>query len=450
MTDAARDARPLRVFTGESSLVRAVGSWGLAAAIINVTIGAGIFRLPASVAGALGAAAPAAYLVCALAMGLIVLCFAEAGSRVAMTGGPYAYVEVALGPFIGFVSGVLLWAGLTAALAAVTSFFADSVAALVPALATPPARGGFMLLVLALLAALNILGVRGANRFNAVMTVAKLLPLALLVIAGAFMVRPANLAWDHAPSVGAVGRASTILIFAFLGVEAALVPSGEVRDPARTVPRAVLGAIGAIALLYVAVQVVSQGILGPDLAGAKTPLADAAGVALGGWGRTLILVGSSISMFGYVSGMTLAVPRMLYAFARDGFLPRSIAAVHPHFRTPSRAIAIQALIVALLAGTGSFERLALVANGSVLLVYAACCVATFDLRRRDVRAGGVPFRVPAAGLVPWLALAVIVALLAKLQPVEWAAVLATAVIAAIIYLVTRTHRGAVVAESVGS
>src|SRR5437868_5632173 len=140
----------------DSSLIRAVGTWGLAAAIVNVTIGAGIFRLPASVAASLGAAAPAAYLVCAIAMGLIVLCFAEAGSRVAMTGGPYAYVEVAFGPLVGFSSGVLLWAGMTAALAAVTSFFADSVAALIPEIGSRAPKALVMVLVLMALAALNV------------------------------------------------------------------------------------------------------------------------------------------------------------------------------------------------------------------------------------------------------------------------------------------------------
>src|SRR5205814_8485510 len=126
--------RPTSDRAGEASLIRAVGVWGLAASIVNVTVGAGIFRLPAGVAAALGSAAPLAYLVCAVAMGLIVLCFAEAGSRVSLTGGPYAYVEVAFGPFIGFLTGVLLWSGLTLALAAVTSFLADSLAALVPSL----------------------------------------------------------------------------------------------------------------------------------------------------------------------------------------------------------------------------------------------------------------------------------------------------------------------------
>ena len=443
MNDRQREA--VREVGQEGSLIRALGTWGLTAAIVNVTIGAGIFRVPASVATTLGAAAPAAYLLCALAMGLIVLCFAEAGSRVSMTGGPYAYVEVAFGPFVGFLSGTLLWAGLTAALAAVTSFFADSLAALVPALASSVARVLVMLVVLAALALLNVRGVRDASRFNAVMTVAKLLPLAIVVVVGAFAIDGANLYWHEAPSVGRIGRASAVLIFAFLGVEAALVPSGEVKDPARTVPRAVLLSIGVVAVLYVSVQIVSEGVLGPALASSKTPVADAGGAALGTWGRSLILVGSTVSMFGYVSGMTLAVPRMLFAFARDGFLPRAVASIHPTFRTPHWAIGMQTILVGGLAATGTFEWLAIIANGSVLLVYAACCLATVELRRRDVRGGGVPFRLPGAAVVPWLALAVIVSLLATLQWGEWLAVLAVLVAAAPVYAFTRSRRGAAAA-----
>ncbi|HEY2376880.1 MAG TPA: APC family permease [Gemmatimonadaceae bacterium] len=447
------ETRDERELAPDGALIRAVGVWGLTAAIVNVTVGGGIFRLPSGVAASLGAAAPIAYVVCAIAMGLIVLCFAEAGSRVALTGGPYAYVEVAFGPFVGFLSGALLWAGVTAALAAVTSFFADSLVALLAAFAPPitstVARVIVMLIILGGLTALNIRGVRGASRFNSAMTIAKLLPLAVLVVVGAFALQRTHLIWREAPSVGAIGRSSVLLIFAFLGVETALVPSGEVKDPARTVPRAVLLAIASIAVLYVAVQIVAQGVLGASLATSTTPVADAGGAVFGPWGRTLILVGSTVSMFGYVSGMTLAVPRMLFAFARDGFLPRSVAAVHPRFRTPYRAIAIQAVLVALLAASGSFEKLAIVANGAVLLVYATCCLATVALRRRDVRAGGVPFSIPAAGLVPWLALAILVALLATLQRGEWLAVLVVVAAAVVVFGVARSRRGPAIAESVG-
>lgn len=430
---------------GEQSLVRALGVWGLAASIVNITVGGGIFRLPASAAAALGAAAPIAYVVCAVAMGLIVLCFAEAGSRVSLTGGIYAYVEVAFGPLAGFLTGVMLWAGLTAALAAVASFFMDSLVALVPALGSPAFRNGFLILVLVSLAVLNMRGVRGANRFNVIITIAKLLPLLLLVVVGVTAVRADNLAWSGTPSGGEVARASAFLIFAFLGVEAALVPSGEVRDPARTVPRAIFLAMAAITVLYLAIHLVTQGILGASLAAEATPLAAAAGVAMGPWGRTLILVGSALSMFGYVGGMTLAVPRMLFAFGRDGFLPARVAAVHPRFRTPHVAIAIQTLLVIALSVGGTFETLAIIANGSILLVYAGCCLAAMELRRRDVRAGGTPFRIPTPGIVPILALAIIAWLLTSLRINEWFAILIVLAVALPVYVIARRGgRGPVV------
>jgi amino acid transporter len=387
---------------------------------VNVTIGGGIFRQPARVAAEVGAAAPLAYLACTVAMGLIVLCFAEAGSRVSMTGGPYAYVETAFGPLVGFVSGVMLWVGITLAVSAVSSFFADSLLALVPALGATGRRIAITA-VLGSLAAAKIRGVAGVTRFNAVATVAKLLPLVLLVVVGLFTMRASNLVWTAPPTAAAVSRASVLLVFAFLGVESALVPSGEVRDPARTVPPAIFLAMTTVALLYVAIQLVAQGLLGAALPGDPTPLASAAGIAMGPTGRSMILIGSTISMFGYVSGMTLAVPRVLFAFGRDGFLPAALARVHPRWHTPHVAIAVQTAIVIGLALLASFEKLAVAANVTALLVYAACALAAAELRRRDVRSGGIPFRVPGGAVVPWIALAVIAWILWGLRAEEWRA-----------------------------
>jgi len=431
----------------ERSLVRALGTWGLAASILNITVGGGIFRLPAAAAGALGAAAPIAYIVCAVAMGLIVLCFAEAGSRVSLTGGLYAYVEVAFGPLIGFLCGVMLWAGITAATAAVTSFFADALGALVPPLASEPARTASIVVILGALAALNIAGVRGASRFNAVMTVAKLLPLIALVVVGASAVRGENLRWTSTPATPDVARASAVLIFAFLGVESALVPSGEVHDPSRTVPRAIFLAMIGATVLYLSVQLVTQGILGPALVGQKTPLAEAAAVAMGASGRTLILVGSTVSMFGYVSGMTLAGPRMLFAFGRDGFVPAQLAMVHSRFKTPYVSIVVQTLVVIGLAVTGSFEKLAIIANGSILVVYAACCLAVIQLRRKGVQESGTPFRVPFASVVPILAFLAIAWIMTSLSADEWRALLVVLGVAAIAYASSIASRRVARAEN---
>ena len=400
--------------TQKESLVRAIGTVGLAAGIINITIGGGIFRLPANVAGSLGAAAPVAYLVCAAAMGLIVLCIADAGRRVSLTGGPYAYVGTAFGPYVGFISGVLLWMLGTFATAAVSTVFSASVSQLVPAL-DGPASVGVLIAAYVFWALVNLRGVTLGVRLNSIATAAKLFPLALVAVGGVFFINVDNLRVAAMPAAGDVARTSLLLIFAFAGIECALVPSGEVRDTARTVPRAIAVAMLTITALYITLQVVAQGVLGPGLAQASAaPLADTAGASLGGWARSLLLAGASISTFGYLGGMTLAMPRMLFALARDGFLPRPLAAVHPVHRSPQTAIIVQSAITLALAATGTFEQLAILANVSALALYVGCALAAWRLATADAAE-----RSPLSRIVPWLACAVIVWLLTGVTAAEW-------------------------------
>lgn len=417
-----------------------MGLWSLAASIANVTIGGGIFRLPAAAAAALGTAAPLAYVVCALAMGLIVLCIAEAGSRVTLTGGPYAYVEVAFGPYFGFMTGVLLWlAGMTAT-AAVATVFSDSMAGLMPSLGHGVGRAGLLAFAFVVTAAINVVGVRQGNRLNVFLTVAKLAPLLLLVIVGVFSIQPQNLAIAAAPTVGTLTRASIVLVFAFAGIESALVPSGEIKNPERTIPRAIFIATLGITLLYIVLQLVAQGVLGNALATSTTPLADAAGVVFGPWGQKLLLAAVIVSTFGYVSGMTLAVPRALFAFARDGFLPGPIARIHPNWKTPAVAIVVQSAVTAVLAVGNGFGTLAVIANVAILLVYMACAAASWKLRRDNVQAGGIPFRVPGAGVVPVLAILVIVGLLTSITRAEWTAIAWVIAAASVVFVGSRSHR----------
>jgi amino acid transporter len=425
--------------TAETSLLRAIGPRQLTASIINITIGAGIFVLPAAAARGLGAAAPLAYVVCALLMALIVCCFAAAGSRVSLTGGVYAYVEVAFGPFVGFLAGVLYMLMATFAVASVASAFAASLGALWPAVATPAGRAAVIAVLFAALAAVNVRGVRTGARLVEIVTTAKLLPLAVLVLAGVWFIDASYLRWPQLPSVSAVGGTAIVLIFAFVGLEVALVPSGEVRDPARTVPRAVFSALAITTTLYLSIQLVAQGLLGPSMSTyAAAPLAEAAGRVLGAGGRMLVLLGGTISMFGYVSGDMLGSPRALYAFARDGALPAALARVHPRFHTPYVAIVVHAIIVASVAVSSSFTQLAVLANVAALTLYLTCVAAAYDLQRRDVRAGGAPFVIPAGPVVPLLAAAVIAWLLSNATRREFAVeglVLATA---ALFYFIRRT------------
>ena len=425
----------------EPSLLRAVGVAGLAASIVNVTIGGGIFRLPAIVAATLHAQAPLAFVVCGVAMGLIVFCIAEAGKRVELTGGPYAYVEVAFGPFAGYLAGVLVWLLGCFAVAAVATVLADSVAALTPAFGGAVGRALLLAGIFTLFSLVNIAGVKQGTRLNAIATVAKLVPLLLLALCGAFAVRPENLAWTEPLGAGTLARASILLIFAYSGVESALVPSGEIKDVRRTVPRAILVAMLAITGIYLALQIVAQGVLGDGLATSTTPLADAARSVFGPWGGTLLLVAAVVSMLGYVSGMTLAVPRCLYAFARDGVLPAVFGRVHPRFRTPWVAIAAQSALACLLAITSGFERLAILANLVTILLYAGCCIAAWELARRDPSPGG---RGDAArtAVVATAACSVIAWMLTGITWPEWRLTIGMLAAASLLYAVTSRSRAA--------
>jgi APA family basic amino acid/polyamine antiporter len=398
----------------EAGLVRALGVRDLTASIVNVTVGAGIFVLPAVVSGGLGAAAPIAYIVCAVLMALIVACFAAAGSRVSLTGGLYAYVEVAFGPFVGFLAGVLYWLMAAFAVASVASAFAASVGALWDVANTPAGRAAVLAVLFATLAAVNVRGVTSGARLVDTVTAAKLLPLVVFVATGIWFVRGDYLRWPALPAAAAVGRTAIVLIFAFVGVEIALVPSGEVRDPARTIPRALFTALAITTTLYLLIQGVAQGLLGPSMSTyASAPLAEASSRVLGRGGRLLVLAGATVSMFGYVSGDMLGSPRALFAFGRDGLLPAAFARTHPRFHTPYVAIVVWAIIVASLAISSSFTQLAVLANVAALTLYLMCVAASYALQRRDIRADGTPFAVPGGPVIPLLAGIVILWLLSN-------------------------------------
>ncbi len=186
---------------------------------------------------------------------------------------------------------------------------------------------------------------------------------------------------------------------------------------------------------------------GDALANSSTPLADAAAVVLGPWGRVLLLSAVVISTFGYLFGMTLAIPRALYAFGRDGYLPRVIASIHERYRTPHVSIAVQSTLACALAIYSKFDALAVISNVAALLVYFGCSAAALQLRRRNVQAGGVPFKVPGGGIVPILSCVVIIGLLTSITLNEWLVLLAVLSVASLIFLATRRRRAAIPAPT---
>jgi basic amino acid/polyamine antiporter, APA family len=430
----------------DEGLIRAVGVRGLTAAIINYTIGAGIFVLPAVVAGKVGSAAPLIYVVCAVAMGLIVMCFAEAGSRVPLSGGTYAYAETAFGPYVGFMIAMLLWLGANVlASAAVANVSVDTLGQIFPVFSRPAVRTGFLIAMYAFFAYINIRGVKAGSRAVQTVTVGKLLPILLLIAVGLFAAKASNLSWPGVPPAADVSRTALILIFAFMGFESALTPSGEVKDPVRTVPRSIFIGLVSVTILYILIQIVSQGVLGPELAtNEKAPLAETAKRVMGSGGRILVLVGAAISTFGFVGGDVLCSPRAVYALGRDGLLPSVFGRVHEQFRTPHVAIITHAALCAVLAVTGSFNALVVLSVLSALVVYLICCLATIQLQRKNVRVeGSIPYKVPGGRVVPILASAIVIWLMTSSTRQEFVAMAIAIAVLTLIYFLMRARRVAV-------
>ena len=405
----------------EAGLIRAIGVPGLAANIVNTTIGAGIFVLPALVASQLGAASPLAYVVCAIAMCLFVTSFAMAGSRVSLTGGLYAYVEVAFGHYVGFLAGILYFLLAVLSVSGVVNVLATSVGILAPPFATTIARFIIILCVFGFLAAINIRGVRTGVRAVGAVTLIKLVPLIIFVLLGICFIRPESIVWPGWPESKPLGESVLLLIFAFMGIETALVPSGEIKAPARTVPRGIFTALAITTLLYIMIQLVAQGILGGDLANHRdAPLAEAAVRFLGVAGRTLLLAGATVSAFGFVTSDILGSPRIIFAFGRDRVLPAWFAHIHPRFHTPDVAIITYTAIALAISLSSTFQQLAVLANVATLLLYLLCCLAALELTRRDVRGDGKPFSFPGAKVIPILAIVVIIWILAHATTKEFA------------------------------
>ncbi len=389
----------------DEGLIRAIGTRALSVNVVNMVVGGGIFAMPGLIAAQMGSAAVLAYLICSITVALVFLCFAEIGSRVSRSGGVYAYVEDAFGPFAGFIASILFWFGFSGlADAAITVVMVDSLAVLFPIFDETLPRSLFIVGLLACLAAVNIRGVKAGVRLYVFNTIIKLVPLLLLLVVGLFAIDIGNLAITEWPSAASIGAGTILCFYAFNGAESALNASGEIKNPSKTVPLGLLFGLTGILTLYIGLQVVAQGVLGDELASnTEAPLVAAATAVFGEWGGKMLVAAAFLSIYSTLSGDLLGAPRIIFASARDGNLPSFLAKVHPKYRTPHAAIIFFTVVVAVFALSGTFAQLATVASGSVLLVDIGVCLAVIKFRRRDGLPPAGQFRLPFGPVIPLLA-----------------------------------------------
>ena len=391
------------VQTNAAGLVREIRKWGLVALGINIVVGAGIFGLPSRVYSLSGSASLIAYAICAVATILIVLCFAEVGSRFTETGGPYLYARKAFGPVVGFEVGWLRWLNGVLAIAANSNLFADYFGYVSPFLTTGNGRRIVIAGAILLLAGINIVGVRDTTIASNILVVGKLIPLVLFVALGLFFLDPHRLAITSRPTYSGLSGSVLLLTFAFGGFESLGIPAGEARDPRRAVPFALLTTIGTITLLYVLIQAVCIGTV-PDLGSSARPLADASEVFIGAMGGSLISVAAMVSIAGNLNGQMLATTRAIFAMAEQKQLPGVLAAVNTRFRSPHVSILVSTAVMLGFAMSGTFVQLLTMSVLTKLVFYGTTCAA-LPVLRRDPSAPAAAFQIPAGRFIATVSIA---------------------------------------------
>ena len=388
--------------------MRGIRRWDLVAITINGIIGAGIFGLPSRVFTLIGPYSLFAFIACALVVTLIILCFAEVSSRFDKTGGPYLYAREAFGGAVGFEVGWLIWLARLTAFAANCNLLTSYIGYFLPSAAAGPWRVVIIILVVGVLAGINVLGVRQAAIVSNLFTVGKLVPMIIFVAIGLFFLNPGAYTLGAAPPVGAFSQSVLLLIYAFTGFEMAAIPAGEVQNPQKHLPRALLISISVVALLYVLIQVVCVGTL-PELAQSSKPLADAGSRFMGAAGGALISAGAIISITGNLNIVLLSGSRIPFAMAEQKELPAIIGKVHRRFATPYVSIICTAVIMLIFTLKQSFVQALTISAIARLLTYAATCAALIVLRR-DRNAppplfklrGGVLIAILTLLLTAWL------------------------------------------------
>lgn len=419
----------------KETLKRSIGLWGLSSNIINTIVGAGIFVIPGIVAASLGSASIFAYLFCGFLVVLVMLCFAEVGSKITHPGGAYAYIEETFGKYAGFLAAVLFLISMISSDAAIANALADLIGAVFPFFQHKLVKTLFFILLFSGLAFINIKGVKEGVRFVMMITIIKIIPLLAIVFIGFKDIEIHNLYWETIPSLKDLGEISLILFFAFQGAESGLSISGEIKNPQKTIPRAIFISIAGVLILYILIQTVAQGVLGNALATfQENPLGELANQIFGPIGLTLITIGAGVSIFGTLSSALLSTPRILFSAAKDKVIPFNIlSSVHKKYVTPYIAIIVYAATGFVFASFGGFKQLAIISSAAILIIYLGVAIAVIKLRKTAYGDSKIKtFKIPGGYTVPMLSVIIIGYFLSNLAKNE---MVATAIFIGILSLI---------------
>ena len=423
-----------------TTLIRTIGRWSLTALVVNTIIGSGIFGLPSVVSGRLGRMAPIAYLIAGAGMAVIAGCLSEVASQFHETGGPYLYARETLGRFWGIQIAWMTWLSRIAAGSGTANLFTTYLGQIFPRATQPAYRLAILTLLVGVLAVANYIGVKSGSRVSDFFTATKVLLLAIFIGAGLWWigihgaVAPAPL--SHTIEARDWLEAVLVLVYTYGGFEAVLLATGEMRDPRRDIPVALMIGIASVAVIYTLVQVVVGGTL-PDPASTQRPIADSAGQILGHGAAAAIAAGALLSIYGYLSANMLHTPRLTFALAERGDFPQIFARIHKRFHTPHVSIVLYTVLLLAFTLGGNFRWNITLSAIVRLFTYSSIAIALLVLRRRNPRADA--FRLPAGKLLAIAAILFCIVLLARAPLSNSTVVLVTSALAALNWMLVKSR-----------
>lgn len=336
-----------------NKLKKDIGLFIATALVTGNMMGSGIFMLPAILANKSGPAATMlAWAITALGSIFLAVSFANLGSKIPETGGPYEYSKKAFGDFTGFMSAWLYWNGSWIGNAAVIIAVANYAGNLLPFISDTH-LGGFLFtsMVLWIFTLINIIGVRLAGKIQTTITVFELLLFLFFIVVAAFHFKVSNLLPINpaAKNLSSIPTAAATTLWAFVGLESASIAAGEIKNPEKNVKRSTILGILIAALMYMAINFFAMGAMSNKLlANSKAPIADILSMTLGSGAGTLITIGAVISILGTTVGWLLSTARVAFAAGEDKVFPQVFAKVHPKFNTPYMSLIIGSILVNLL------------------------------------------------------------------------------------------------------
>jgi amino acid transporter len=430
-----------KVSAGQTGhLLRGIGFAGVALIVINSMIGAGIFALPAAVTASAGALSPWLFLACGLLIVTVVLTYSELASYFRESGGPVLYTSAAFGPLAGFSAGWFYYLSRMTAFAANSTVMATYLGSIWPWFADGIGRGVVITTMCVSLAWANYVGVKDGVRTLGVLTLFKIGPLLLLILIGLPHVTAGTLFPTDLPAIEDPGGTILLLIYAFVGFEAATITAGETTRPRYTLPRVLVATVAATGFFYFLIVLVYVSVL-PATASEGSTLIDVGSILAGAAGALAITAAAVFSISGNLASNMLTVPRLTYALAKEGMLPEWFGRVHSRYATPGNSILFLAALALVFALSGSFVWLATASSLTRLVVYVLCIAALPIIRRNaDAEAHARAFRLKGGYLIPAVAFVLCAWIAMQSTAESWQVTGALLLAGLVLYAIARTRR----------